>query len=334
MPFILNPTAHLDPKILTDKLEKELQRLGFGEGLVEAAIKDKNIVGLCCDLTGSTKMDLFRDAYPDRFIEIGVAEQNMISVAAGMALEDKIPFAASYAVFNPGRSWDQIRISVCYSRANVKIVGAHAGISVGKDGATHQGLEDIASVRAIPNLSILAPADYEETKKATLAIAKFKGPVYIRFGRETVPKITTAKTPFQIGKAEVFVAGSDVSIIACGPMVFEAIKASQNLYPKIKAEVINCHTIKPLDIETIIESVKKTGAVVTAEEAQITGGLGGAIAEILAENYPCPMERIGVRDTFGESGAPDELMDKYCLRAKHIEKAVRQVLSRKRLLPE
>jgi transketolase len=323
--FKLKSTAHLNAKILSGKPDRELHRLGFGEGLVEAARQNENVVGLCCDLTDSTKMRLFADRFPERFIEVGVAEQNMIGMAAGLALSGKIPFAASYSVFNPGRNWDQIRISVCYSEANVKIVGAHAGISVGKDGSTHQGLEDMASLRAMPKIVILAPADYEEAKKATLAAAQYRGPVYIRFGREKIPKVTTPKTPFKIGKAQVFVEGTDATVVACGPLVYEAIKAAQWLYPKIKVEVINSPTIKPLDKETLIKSVQKTGAVVTAEEAQIIGGLGGAVAETLGENCPAPIQRVGVKDTFGESGSPDELMDKYGLRAKDIIQAVKKI---------
>ncbi len=327
--FKLNPKMFLNQKILT-KPEMELHRLGFGEGLLEAGKKDEAVVGLCCDLTGSTKMDLFAKEFPERFVEVGIAEQNMIGIASGMALEGKIPFCASYAVFNPGRNWDQIRVSVCYSKTNVKIVGAHAGISVGKDGATHQGLEDIASIRVIPNITILAPADYDENKKATLESAKFVGPIYLRFGRELVPKITTSQTPFKIGKAQIFVEGVDVTVVACGPLVYEAIKAARILYPKIKVEVINSPTIKPLDSGTILKSAKKTRAVVTAEEAQIIGGLGGAVAECLSENFPVPMRRVGVKDTFGETGGPDDLIKKYGLKSADIIKAINEVIELKK----
>jgi len=329
MSFKLNPKMFLNQKVL-EKPEMGLHRLGFGEGLLEAGKKNEAVVGLCCDLTGSTKMDLFAKEFPERFIEVGIAEQNMIGIAAGLALEGKIPFASSYAVFNPGRSWDQIRVSVCYSKTNVKIIGAHAGISVGKDGATHQGLEDIASIRALPSITILAPADYDENKKATLASAKFIGPIYLRFGREVVPKITTSQTPFAIGKAKIFVEGEDVTVVACGPLVFEAIKAAQALYPKIKVEVINSPTIKPLDCDTIVKSAKKTGAVVTAEEAQIIGGLGGAVAECLSENYPVPIHRVGIKDTFGETGGPDNLMKKYGLKSDNIITAVKEVILMKK----
>ncbi len=306
-------------------------RNGYGDGVVIEGKKNKNVMVLCCDLTESTRSKGFKDAYPERFLEMGVAEQNMMGVATGLALEGKVPFCSSYAVFNPGRNWDQIRVSVCYNKANVKIVGAHSGISVGPDGATHQGLEDIAITRVLPNMTVLAPCDYEETKKATIAAAKMKGPVYLRFGRNATAVFTTPKTHFEIGKANVFKEGSDVTIIACGPLVYEALLAAKKLASiKINAEVINNTTIKPLDNETILKSVRKTGAVVTVEEHQITGGLGGAIAELTSKNYPVPIEFVGMPDSFGESGEPDELLKKYGMTEKDIISAVNRVLKRKK----
>jgi transketolase len=313
--------------LFAKNIEQVPTRNGYGDGLVEAGKIDPNVVVLCCDLTDSTRSKAFKDAYPDRFIEVGVAEQNMAGIAAGLALEGKVAFCSSYAVFNPGRNWDQVRVSVCYNEANVKIVGAHAGISVGPDGATHQALEDIATTRVLPNMTVLAPCDAIETKKATLAAAKLKGPVYLRFARENTPVFTTNKTEFKIGKAEIFKEGSDVTIIGCGPLVYEALKAAKELQKeKIEAEVINCHTIKPIDKKTIINSAKKTGRVVTIEEHQITGGLGGAVAEVLSQNYPVPMQIIGMPDSFGESGQPQELLDKYGMNTDNILKAVNKLL--------
>ncbi len=325
-----------DKTLIQNLFAKDIPQLptrnGYGEGVVAAGKKDSNVVVLCCDLTESTRSQAFKDAFPDRFVEIGVAEQNMIGVAAGMALEGKIPFCSSYAVFNPGRNWDQIRVSVCYNKANVKIVGAHSGISVGPDGATHQALEDIAITRVLPNMTVIAPCDAVETKKATLAAAKLKGPVYLRFAREKTPVFTTDKTPFTIGVANVLKQGKDVTIVACGPLVYEALVAAKNLesgISNIDCEVINCHTIKPIDIKTIVKSVKKTGCVVTVEEHQITGGLGGAVAEVLAKYCPAPIEMIGMPDTFGQSGEPNELLAEYGMTSKDIIKAVKKVLKRK-----
>lgn len=307
-------------------------RNGYGEGTVEAGKKDGNVMVLCCDLTESTRSHLFRDEFPDRFLEVGVAEQNLAGVAAGLALEGKVPFCSSYAVFNPGRNWDQIRVSVCYNNANVKIVGAHAGISVGPDGATHQALEDIAITRVLPNMTVIAPCDYHQTRKATLAAAKLNGPVYLRFGRNATPVFTTPNTPFKIGKGQIMWPGKDVTIIGCGPVVYEALIAAQKLLKskdKIKAEVINIHTIKPLDKKTILESVARTKRVVTVEEHQVTGGLGSAVAELLAQHNPAPIEMVAVQDTFGESGEPDELLTKYGMKSAHIVSAVKRVMKRK-----
>ncbi len=302
-------------------------RDGFGTGLVKLGHLDENVVVLCADLTDSTRSAGFAKEFPERFIEVGVAEQNMMGIAAGMALSGKVPFTSSYAVFNPGRNWDQLRVSVAYSRANVKIIGAHAGISVGPDGATHQALEDIAITRVLPNMTVIVPCDWIECEKAILAVGKMQGPCYVRFGRESVATITADQTPFEIGKAEVFREGKDVTVVACGIMVFEALKAAEELLKEgVEVEVINSHTIKPLDIKTIIESAKKTGRVVTAEEHQINGGLGSAVAEVLVENCPMPMARVGVMDTFGESGRPDELMDAYSLRSKDIIRKIKGLL--------
>lgn len=314
-----------------DNPEKIASRDGYGKGLIKLGMKNKNVVALCCDLTDSTKVDGFKKKYPERFIEVGVAEQNMAGLAAGLAMVGKIPYISSYATFSPGRNWDQLRVSVCINNLNVKIQGAHAGISVGQDGRTHQALEDIGMMRVLPNMTVLVPADAIQAEKATIASASTKGPVYIRVGRSKVPVITDNKTPFKIGKANVYLEGSDVSIIACGVMVYEALLASRNLAKEgIKATVIDCHTIKPLDKETIISAARKTKAIVTAEEHQINCGLGSAIAELLAKNFPAPIEMVGINDTFGESGEPEKLLDKYNCNHKSIVSAVKKVLKRKK----
>ncbi len=324
---MLNKRANLTKKLFKKSIDKSSTRAGYGDGLVEAGKKNNRIVALCCDLTDSTKTVVFKNEFPERYIEVGVAEQNMAGLAAGMALgAGKIPFISSYAVFSPGLNWSQIRVSICYSNANVKIAGAHAGISVGPDGATHQALEDIAITRVLPNMTVVVPCDYEETKKATMAIATKKGPCYMRFAREATPVMTTKTTPFKIGKAEIFKEGKDVTIIACGPLVYEALLAANELEKNISCEVINSHTIKPLDVKTIVNSVKKTGRVVTVEEHQITGGLGGAVAEALAEKYPAPMERVGMPDHFGESGKPEELLKKWGMDKDGIVKKVLKVV--------
>jgi len=313
-----------------DKLEQKPTRDGYGEGLVELGKRNPNVVVLCADLTGSTRSKMFKDEFPERFIEVGIAEQNMMGVAAGLALVGKIPFVSTYSVFCPGRNWDQLRISVAYNQANVKLTGAHAGVSVGPDGATHQGLEDIAITRCLPNMTVLAPCDAIETRKATIAVGEMDGPVYLRFAREATPVFTTEKTPFQIGRAEIFRPGKDVTIIACGPIVYEALVAAEELAEeKIDVRVINNHTIKPLDEKTIIQAAQETGAVVTGEDHQVMGGLGSAVAEVLAKNCPVPIEMVGVQDRFGESGAPEELMKEFGLTAEDIKKAVKKVLKRK-----
>ncbi|MFH1057035.1 MAG: transketolase C-terminal domain-containing protein, partial [Candidatus Micrarchaeota archaeon] len=311
-------------------LEKIPGRFGYGDGLVELGRENENVMVLCCDLTGSTRVDLFKKAFPKRFLQIGVAEQNMAQVAVGLALEGKIPFISSYAVFSPGRNWDQIRISVCYNETNVKLAGAHAGISVGPDGATHQALEDIATMRVLPMMTVVVPCDYHEAKKATIALGRMNGPCYFRFGRDKIPVITTPNTPFEVGRAEIYRDGTDVAIVACGPLVYEALVAAEELAKKgINAMVVNNHTIKPIDDSTLEKVARKCGAVVTAEEHQITGGMGSAVAESLAKTYPVPMEFVGMPDHFGESGTPAELMKKWGMTSPAIIAAAEKVLKRK-----
>jgi transketolase len=311
-------------------LERKATRDGFGEALVEVGRKSQQAVVLTADLAESTRAHLFQEKYPNRFIEVGVAEQNLMGVAAGMALSGKIPFVASYAVFSPGRSWDQLRVSVCYSQANVKVIGGHTGLSVGPDGATHQALEDIAITRCLPHLMVVCPCDYQQAKKATLAIAQHKGPVYMRTSREATPILTVPETSFELGKAQNFRTGSDVTVVACGSMVFEALVAAHVLAENgVSIEVLNLHTIKPIDSETLVASMAKTGAVVTAEEHQILGGMGSAVAEVAAQNFPVPIEMVGMLDQFGESGKPAELMAKYHLTSQDIITAVQKVLARK-----
>lgn len=322
--------SDLNPELFKKDVEQQPTRRGFGEGLVEAGKANSNIVGISADLTESTQMHLFAEEFPERAFNVGVAEQNLATVAAGMALMGKIPFISSYATFSPGRNWEQIRTTICINDANVKIAGSHAGVSVGPDGATHQALEDIALMRALPNMRVVVPCDSIEAKKATLEIAAHNGPSYLRLAREKSPVITTSKTLFALGKAQVFRSGTDISVIACGPLVFQSLVAAEQLAKHgIEAEVINCPIIKPLDQQTILDSVKKTKAVVSVEEHQVNGGLGGAVAELLAENDPVPMERIGVKDHFGESGTAEELIDHFGLSAPHIAKAAQSVVKRK-----
>ncbi len=320
----------LNKKLFHDDVEQIPTRNGYGDALVELGKNDKRVVVLTGDLAESTRAHLFRAAFPERFVECGVAEQNMMGVAAGLALSGKIPFVSSYAVFVPGRNWDQLRVSVCYTNANVKVAGAHAGISVGPDGATHQALEDIAITRVLPNLTVVVPCDYLETKKATVALAKMVGPAYFRFAREKTPVITVEKTPFKIGKANILREGKDVTIAACGPLVYEALVAAELLAEDgIQAEVINCHTIKPFDELTLVKSIKKTGCCVTVEEHQITGGLAGAVSETLGRHAPVPIESVGMPNSFGESGEPDELLTKYGMKAPDIFQAAIKAVSRK-----
>lgn len=311
---------------INSKLEMVATRTGFGKGLVRAGELDSNVVAACADLTASVKMDAFAVAYPDRFIEIGIGEQNLVTVGAGLALTGKIPFVSSYAAFSPGRNWEQIKTTICLNDVPVKIIGAHAGLYTGADGATHQMLEDIALMRVMPGMVVLAPCDSVEAEKMTLAMAKDTRPNYMRVAREATPVITTPETPFKIGKAYVFSEGKDVTIIATGTMTIPALEAAEKLYKDgIDAEVVHVPTIKPLDDATILKSVRKTGCVVTVEEAQVNGGLGGAIAELLGENYPVPMKRIGMQDHYGESGTPEELLEHFGIDAKHIRMAAHHV---------
>lgn len=321
---------HLNPKLFSKEVEQAPTRNGLGEGLVLAAEANPNVVGLCGDLTESTRLDTFAKAYPERFFEVGVAEQNMMGIAAGLALSGKIPFIASYATFSPGRNWDQLRVSVCYSEANVKIAGCHAGVSVGPDGATHQALEDIAMTRVLPNLTIVYPADAIEARKAVMAAAEHQGPVYLRFAREKTPVVTSESSPFAIGKAALYRDGPDVAILATGPLVYEALQAAETLtQDKIQATVVNIATIKPLDEDTLLRVGRTCLAIVTSEEHQVHGGLFGAISEFYARHLPVPIEPVAVADRFGESGQPDELLRKFGLKARDIRSAVHRVLKRK-----
>lgn len=315
---------------INSELKSEPTRKGFGRGLKRAGELDENVVAACADLTDSTQISLFKEAFPSRFIEIGVAEQNLVTVGSGLAAMGKIPFVSSYAAFSPGRNWEQIRTTICLNEQPVKIVGAHAGLSVGPDGATHQMLEDIAIMRALPNMVVLAPGDAVEAEKMTIAMSKDKRPNYIRLAREATPIFTSEDTPFEIGKAYIVKPGKDITIIATGTMTYNALVAAEKLAKDdIDAEVIHVPTIKPLDTETILSSVRKTKAVVTAEEAQITGGLGGAVAELLSEELPTPIQRVGVKDRFGESGTPAQLFEKFGLTANHIAMAAHHVVDRK-----
>lgn len=316
---------------INGELNQEPIRKGFGRGLLAAAKLDDNVVAACADLTDSTQMSLFKAGFPDRFVEIGVAEQNLATVGAGLAAMGKIPFISSYAAFSPGRNWEQIRTTTCLNERPVKIVGSHAGVSVGPDGATHQMLEDIALMRVMPNMVVIVPGDSLEAERATMAMAKDDRPNYLRLAREATPVITTAKTPFVIGKAYVYEPGSDVTIITTGTMTYQALLAAEQLFKDgIEAEVVHVPTIKPLDADTILKSVRKTGCVVTAEEGQVIGGLGGAIAELLGENHPVPLKRIGMQDCFGESGEPVQLMEHFGLDAKHIRLAAHHIVDKKK----
>lgn len=310
--------------------EKKDTRSGFGQGLLELGRKNPLVVALCADLTGSLKMDAFEKEFPERFFQVGIAEANMIGIAAGLAIGGKIPFTGTFANFSTGRVYDQIRQSVAYSEKNVKICASHAGLTLGEDGATHQILEDIGMMKMLPNMVVINPCDYNQTRLATLAIAEYEGPVYLRFGRPKVPVFTPAENAFVIGKAIMLNEGKDVSIFATGHLVWEAILAGHMLAEKgIDAEIINIHTIKPLDEEAVLNSVNKTGCVVTAEEHQMNGGLGDSINQLLALNRPTPVEMVGVNDKFGESGTPEQLMEKYGLTAQNIVDKALKVIARK-----
>lgn len=326
---MINPELKLNEKMFDGDVEQAPIRKGFGDGLLLSGDKNPQVVGLCADLTDSTHMNLFRDKYPNRFVEMGVAEQNMASVASGMAAMGKIPFITSYAMFSPGRNWEQIRTTICYNNQPVKIAGSHAGVSVGPDGGTHQAIEDIAITRVIPRMIVISPCDALEAERATLASVDKNTPVYIRLAREKTPVMTTKETPFKIGKAETFWKSEKpaVGIIATGALLYKALLAAQELEGEgILVEVLNLSTIKPLDTEAIIALAKKAGKIVTVEEHQIRGGMGSAVAECLAEHFPVPMRFVGVDDKFGQSGKPDELVEYYGMGKKDIIKKVKELL--------
>lgn len=331
---MLNPLQKLNTKTFDADVEQIPIRKGFGEGLVVAGEENKNVVGLCADLTESTQMNMFRDKFPNRFVEVGVAEQNLATVASGMAAMGKIPFISSYGTFSPGRNWEQIRTTICFNNVPVKIAGNHTGVSVGPDGGTHQAIEDIAIARVLPRMVVISPCDALEAKKATIAAAKTNTPVYIRLAREKTPVMTTDETPFEIGKAQIFYdppAGKpDVAVVATGALLHKTLIVARDLEKeKIGVRVINLSTIKPLDEKTILKAAKEARAIVTVEEHQIAGGMGSAVAEFLSSVFPVPIERIGVRDQFGQSGTPEELIEHYGMGISHIKEAVKKVLKRK-----
>jgi transketolase len=336
---MINPDQKLDPKLFDAEAELKSMRAGAGEGLVIAGQSDSRVVALCADLDESTGLQAFKDKFPDRFIEVGVAEQNLVTVASGMAAMGKISFAASYAIFSPGRNWEQIRTTICYNDVPVKIIGTHAGVNVGYDGGSHQMLEDIALMRALPRMVVISPCDAIEAKKAVIAAAKTKDPTYIRLPREKSQVMTTEDTPFAIGKAQIFWKSGNIDradvkkkigIIATGPLLYKALLAARRLEEDgKKAIVMDLSTIKPLDTEAIIKLAHETRGIVTVEEHQIAGGMGSAVAECLAMHFPVPMEFIGVKDRFGQSGAADELIEHYEMGESHIRKAVDRVMLRK-----
>lgn len=336
MNYLIN-SAKLNPKLYKLDVEQVPIRKGFGEGFLGVGTEDSRIVGLCADLTESTQMHLFAKQFPERYVQIGIAEQNLASVASGLAAMGKIPFLTSYAMFSPGRNWEQIRTTICYNDRNVKIVGSHAGVSVGPDGGTHQAIEDIAITRVIPRMTVVVPCDSLEAKKATWQLARWGGPAYLRLAREKSPVVTTEESFFEIGKANVLRDPSadgghpQVAIIACGQMVYNAMMAANDLAQSgLEVTVVNLHTIKPLDGETILKVASQAGAVVTVEEHQKRGGMGSAVAEFLVEHHPVPMELVGVDDLFGQSGTPTELIEHYGLGISHIRTAVQRVLARKK----
>lgn len=328
---MLVSSQKLNPKIFDADVEQLPLRNGFGEGLVIAADADPRVVGLCADLTDSTKMAAFAKKYPARFVEMGVAEQNLASVASGLAAVGKVPFITSYAMFSPGRNWEQIRTTICYNKRKVVIVGSHAGVSVGPDGGTHQAIEDVAIMRVIPTMVVISPVDSIEARKATVAAAKIDAPVYIRLAREKTPIVTTEESPFEIGRANILrdADAPKIALMACGPLVHRALVVAERLATQgIEAIVVNNHTIKPLDHETLTAVAKKAGRVLTIEEHQVAGGMGSAIAELLVRTAPVPMEFVGVQDLFGQSGTPDELLEQYGMGHGAIEKAAHALLAR------
>lgn len=331
---MLNPNQKLNSKLWDKNIEQVAIRSGFGEGLVKAGEKNPNVVGLCADLTISTTMNLFKEKFPERFVELGVAEQNLASVASGMSAMGKIPFISSYAMFSPGRNWEQIRTTICYNNRHVIIAGSHAGVSVGPDGGTHQAIEDIAITRVIPRMIVISPCDHIEARKATIASVEGGSPIYIRLAREKTPVITTNDSPFEIGKAQLLYGEkdekADVGIIATGALVYRALKVAEALNREnISIKVLNISTIKPIDVDAVVSIAKTCGAIVTVEEHQIIGGLGSAVSEVLSQNFPVPIEFIGVHDQFGQSGTPDELLEYYGMGESHILTACKKVISRK-----
>jgi len=330
---MLNPNLKLNSEIFSSKVKQKSSRDGFGEGLVLAGELNKNVVALCADVTESIRMNLFKDRFPERFIEMGIAEQNMVGVASGLAATGKIPVMGTYAVFSPGRNWEQIRTTICYNQQKVIIVGSHTGLNVGPDGATHQALEDIALTRVLPHLVVIVPADSFEAKKAIIKAIEYPTSVYLRLAREKSPILTAEETPFEIGKSQVFWLPekeenfSGITIFTCGYLVYQALEAAKELEEeKIDITVINNSAIKPLDKELILEWAKKSKAIITLEEHQIAGGMGSAIAEFLSENYPIPIHFMGINDTFGESGEAEELIDKYGLNKESIKQKVKEIL--------
>jgi transketolase len=320
---------HLVSNIGAEDIKREPIRAGFGRGLAEAGRRDEAVVALCADLTESTKMNVFAEAFPERYTEVGIGEQNLVTLGAGMAAMGKVPFVSSYAAFSPGRNWEQIRTTIALNDRPVKIIGSHAGVSVGPDGATHQMLEDIALMRVLPNMVVVAPGDSVEAEKATLALATNGKPSYMRLAREGTPIFTTKDTPFELGKAYVLREGATVTLVGTGTMTYQCLVAAKILAGDgIDAEVVHAPTIKPLDTKTILASAKKTGLVLTAEEAQVTGGLGGAVAELLGEHSPTPVRRVGMQDRFGESGKPDELLKVFGLTGTHIAMHVHEMIEK------
>jgi transketolase len=331
---MLNPKLKLNAKLFSPDVEQAPTRKGFGQGLLAAGEKNKNVVALCADLTESTQMHLFAEKFPERFVQVGVAEQDLVTVASGMSAMGKIPFCSSYAMFSPGRNWEQIRTTITYNERKVVVVGSHAGISVGPDGGTHQALEDIALMRVLPNMDVIYPCDAIEAKKATLALVDSKNPAYLRLAREKTPIITTEETPYIEGKAEIFwlpeVGLAQVGIIVTGALSYNALLAAKELEEEgVKTKVLNLVSIKPMDKEAIIALAKECKAIVTVEEHQVAGGMGSAVAEVLAQNYPAPIEFIGVDDRYGQSGAPTELIEIYGMGKDSIKEAVKKVLKRK-----
>lgn len=329
---VMNGAAmHLAPLDDPKTIKQVPTRNGFGEGMLEAAKANKNVIGICADLSESTRFLGLKETLPDQYVEIGVSEQLLVAMAGGLASMGKIPWIASYAMFNPGRSWEQVRTVMALNETNVKIAGAHAGVSVGPDGATHQAVEDIAIMRVIPHMTVVVPCDSIQTKKATLALTQMHGPVYLRFAREKSPIVTTEQTPFEIGKAQIFREGKDVAIVACGILVYNALIAAQELQAEgIDCMVINNHTVKPMDEPAIVEAAQRCGAIVTVEEHQVHGGMGSRVAEILAQRHPVPIEFVGVHDQFGQSGDPVELIEHYGMGTTSIKEAVLRARNRKR----